>query len=322
LDAEPPPITGNETAGSIGVDSEGQQYVWNVECGRWDGTTQGQSYVQGNTVYTWNNEDCTWATYEMTRLVPWGVVITRTFAEMTAREAADLCEDSYYDVSTPRFGWKEATDLSLPSKFRLNDKTSGFQSRIYQRELPNGKFEYAYVFRGSEMKLNDWINNGHQAYGLSEQYNIAVNNAIMLNELIGDSRLTFVGHSLGGGLAMAASFATGRDAIVFNPAWISGLTNSRYGLQPNGGANITNYVVKGEILHTLQQALTLSDVVNAPLIQFGEINYFSDPKMPAIGSANMLMSFQIMGELHTMESILRGLKCDPKYNRVRPVYGK
>ena len=37
--------------------------------------------------------------------------------------------------------------------------------------------------------------------------------------------LTFVGHSLGGGLAALSSKLTGRDAITFNPASLSGNVN-------------------------------------------------------------------------------------------------
>jgi len=45
--------------------------------------------------------------------------------------------------------------------------------------------------------------------------------------------------------------ATGGSAITFNPAWVSYSTIQNNGLRPNS-ANITNYVIKGEILNTVQ----------------------------------------------------------------------
>ena len=58
-----------------------------------------------------------------------------------------------------------------------------------------------------------------------------------------------------GGLASTASLATGKNAVTFNPAGLHRMTAERSG----GGANwnraddlITRYVVKGEILNSLQ----------------------------------------------------------------------
>lgn len=79
-----------------------------------------------------------------------------------------------------------------------------------------------------------------QVAGLAPQYAQAIENAKTLHEEVGGDELTFVGHSLGGGEAAAASMATGRDAITFNPAVVSGLTSLIYGL--GEGGNIDNYI--------------------------------------------------------------------------------
>ena len=52
--------------------------------------------------------------------------------------------------------------------------------------------------------------------------------------------LTFVGHSMGGGNAIAATMATGRSAITFNTAVVSIATMLFNGLSKHG--KVVNYV--------------------------------------------------------------------------------
>jgi fermentation-respiration switch protein FrsA (DUF1100 family) len=67
------------------------------------------------------------------------------------------------------------------------------------------------------------------------------------------SRITFVGHSKGGAEAIANAVATGKDAIVFNPATAM---LSEYGLDADAyEGKITSYVVEGEILDGLSVVL-------------------------------------------------------------------
>lgn len=65
--------------------------------------------------------------------------------------------------------------------------------------------------------------------------------------------LSFVGHSLGGGLAAANALATDRNAITFNAAALTNSTKGKLHL-PNSTTNgrIFNVVVKGEIVNHLQ----------------------------------------------------------------------
>jgi len=66
------------------------------------------------------------------------------------------------------------------------------------------------------------------------------------------SPLTFVGHSKGGAEASANAVATGKNAIVFNPAYANlsayDLGNSNY------TESLKSYVVKGDILDTVNSA--------------------------------------------------------------------
>lgn len=114
---------------------------------------------------------------------------------------------------------------------------NGLQSVLFERTIGN-KTEYAYVFAGTN-SLEDGLEDIAQVFGIAPQYDSAINNAKnLVNDLKG-AELTFVGHSLGGGEAAAASMATGCAAITFNPAAVSPLTRLFYGLESD--SQITNY---------------------------------------------------------------------------------
>lgn len=103
---------------------------------------------------------------------------------------------------------------------------NGLQSIIFQRtNAKTGKTEYAYVFAGTN-SIEDGIEDISQVTLGAPQYNVAIDNARKLSNELKDSELTFVGHSLGGGLAAAASMATGKAAITFNRASVSDRTKS------------------------------------------------------------------------------------------------
>lgn len=103
---------------------------------------------------------------------------------------------------------------------------NGLQSTIFQRtNAKTGKTEYAYVFAGTN-SIEDGIEDISQVTLGAPQYNVAIDNARKLSNELKDFELTFVGHSLGGGLAAAASMATGKAAITFNRASVSDRTKS------------------------------------------------------------------------------------------------
>ncbi len=147
-------------------------------------------------------------------------------------------------------GWN--IDHRFDSNLILNDNKSGFKSNVFSRINENGQLEFAYVTQGTDNILgNDMINNIQQGLGLySTQYDLSIYNAKILDRLVGDCELTHVGHSLGGGMAIANAYATGRQAIVFNPSSISNGTIKRFHLneKPNIKTNITRF----EILHMLR----------------------------------------------------------------------
>ena len=89
----------------------------------------------------------------------------------------------------------------------------------------------------------------------SPQYMALYNFVKKVEELVGDKPLTFVGHSLGGGLASLASILTGRPAIVFNPAAVaeSYVTALELMGKSHGTSNIYGYIMEWDYV-TIGQA--------------------------------------------------------------------
>jgi RHS repeat-associated protein len=136
----------------------------------------------------------------------------------------------------------------LLGKFGIpyEDNKNGFGAGLYR--APNG--EYYLAMRGTQPTSGaNWLANLMQGFGFkSSQYDQAVNLANAVDRAIGaiGGNLIMVGHSLGGGLASAGSYATGRDAITFNAAGLS----SRYATGNPG--NIRAHYIRGDILSMLQ----------------------------------------------------------------------
>ena len=178
----------------------------------------------------------------------------------STREAAEMAKHVYGQGGSLSGGWKRS-DLNIDGVRYRNDKwftpSKGFNSGLYERTI-DGKTEYAYVTQGTDpTSPMDWINNILQGAGLGSlpgQYDLSKKNAKLLDRTLSDCELTFIGHSLGGGMASANAMVTGRPAVTFNAAGLSPLTTwepmalLRYYLASNGISNIEANVVKGEVL--------------------------------------------------------------------------
>lgn len=161
-------------------------------------------------------------------------------------EAALMASAVYKDVNNyndrinklQNLNWNISTrDFNIQKNH--NAQTGiGMQSMIFERSTNSG-IEYAYVYAGTN-SWEDVVEDVTQIVGLTSQYSKAIENAKKLDELVGKEELTFVGHSLGGGEAAAASMATGRSAITFNPAALSPVTRLFNGISHNG--DIVNYI--------------------------------------------------------------------------------
>jgi hypothetical protein len=135
-----------------------------------------------------------------------------------------------------------------------------FRARIYHSNSEG----YALVFKGTGGALweEDWRTNlGQGAFGslVPSEYDEAIEIGKRVSMAVGSHALIMVGHSLGGGLADAAAFATNRPAVTFNAAglhWLNQLrTNSG-----NYSNYMTNYSVEGEVLTTGSELLPVAPV--------------------------------------------------------------
>ena len=120
--------------------------------------------------------------------------------------------------------------------------TDGFAARLTEIDG-----HYYIAFRGTS-DFDDWLNNAQQGTGFaSSQYDQAVRLATDVAGKLPSGSYTFVGHSLGGGLASAAAHATGGPAITFNAAGL----HSRY-MGPHS-PSIRAHYIRGDILSFAQR---------------------------------------------------------------------
>jgi RHS repeat-associated protein len=164
-------------------------------------------------------------------------------------------------------GWTEASNLPESIKKVLGQHDYGFEARVFEKIVNGNTIGYVVAFAGSD-DWKDWIQNGLQIAGLSGQYAQASYLAQQMDDFAGSTPLTFVGHSLGGGLAALASMVTGRDALTYNPAALSSLTMTFYGVSEANASHINAYIIKNEPLNFFQS--------NMHLNPDGDIHYLYD----------------------------------------------
>lgn len=164
--------------------------------------------------------------------------------EPTSKEAAYIADHVYGKTDELIGGWQP---------YYMNSNSNGLQYGIYQREMENGDMEYVLAFAGTndykdiQQDISQFLGTGS-----ASQYGDAVSLGRQFASLYDGYEKTIVGHSLGGGLATAASMSTDIPAITFNPAAMTEHTKAQLGIQNVVSANVTNYVVAGEPLSVLQ----------------------------------------------------------------------
>ena len=205
--------------------------------------------------------------------------------EPTEEEAAYIADHVYGNTNELIGGWQ---------LYYMNSISNGLQYGIYEREMKDGEMEYVLAFAGTFDK-KDWQQDISQFFGWgnASQYGNAVNLGKKFASLYNGYEKTIVGHSLGGGLATAASMATDIPAITFNPAAMTEYTKMQLSIQDSPGNNITNYVVVGEPVSFIQ------NIMNMRLP--GNTIYINIPKISSISYINSLNSHQIS----TLKNTLR-----------------
>ena len=169
---------------------------------------------------------------------------------------------------------EELVDLGL--KGRLVNLRNGFYSKLFVKEKSaNSRKKYAYCTCGTnKLSVQDWFTTNilQGLTGLSGQYTQSVQNAQLLDEVVRNDELIFVGHSLGGGLASNNAIVTSkRHAITFNAAGLSpfrlavtgkstlkdqivALWNWKTNLTRNreeANARVHAFVIEGEVLNSV-----------------------------------------------------------------------
>lgn len=176
-------------------------------------------------------------------------------------EAAYLAAEVYSTESSYcRIGeWRSCCDFP---DIQFNDKETGLVSRLFVR-INGGNKEYVYVTAGTNpICIEDWKNNIQQLYGGSVQYKQALDNAKIIANIANaeNAQLYFVGHSLGGGLAINNALHTGCKAIVFNPAGVSKFTtNGIVPVRNEENEQIICFIATNDILNWFQDTSQKSD---------------------------------------------------------------
>lgn len=223
------------------------------------------------------------------------------------KEAALMAKHVYGGMSDDKLkgGWK-------PSEIKVkdvedDDPKSGLKGHLYERTR-KGVTEYAYVYAGTEDVSKDGWEDVLQAFGTSKQYDIAATNATNLDNYFGSKELTFVGHSLGGGLSNLSALKTDRSSITFNPAWLSKATMLKHGVYTKSDEKITNYIIAGEILDVSQRAITAGSSLFGLIESRGTNKY--------LFSLSALMSAKGMINAHKIESVIKEIEDVDEYNKV------
>lgn len=156
-------------------------------------------------------------------------------------EAARMAARVYGDDVSLLGGWKES-EIDL---FNVSN-ASGLKAVLFERTLDGSNIEYALAFAGTQ-DIKDCLNDVAQVVGYAPQYYEAMELANDFKKFKPNSEMTYVGHSLGGGLSAACAYSTDGQAITFNAAGVSCSTVYH---SPN--ANIDAYVTINDPLNMLQ----------------------------------------------------------------------
>ena len=210
---------------------------------------------------------------------------------LIAQQMSLLSSAVYEDPIQAPPGWKDIS--SDPEALKaygldpsdLNIEGSDFRARMF---VPDGSvlgdsMKPTLAFKGTSTK-EDWENNFRQGLNIhSDYYDRAVALGKQIEEAGASDSINITGHSLGGGLASAASVASGSDAYTFNAAGLNDATVSRYGGTDNN-PNISAYQVKGEALTGLQSNVSIMPEARGTAIEL-PANPLTTLKGQLIGSA-------------------------------------
>jgi hypothetical protein len=182
----------------------------------------------------------------------------------SAVEQARLADNVYHPEQGPPEGWsnvsgnpKELGQYGLTPK-DLSIPNTNFRAQVYEPDpdVFGSDMKPQMVFQGTNPSSgSDWSNNVAQGMNSESAY---YRQAVSVGKALGKSGadVGIAGHSLGGGLASAASRTSGLPATTFNAAGLNPGTIERYGGAPVA-SDIQAYRVDGEVLTSLQEGSLL-----------------------------------------------------------------
>lgn len=215
-------------------------------------------------------------------------------ARYHGEEIAGLAADVYHWVgdgvspSAP-VGWTRASeDPATLARYGITQEqlapaNSGFRAELYIPDpaIHGADAQPVLAFKGTTASsAEDWSNNFGQGTGnQTDYYDRAMALAVRVDRAT-DGQFELTGHSLGGGMASAASAVTGAEANTYNAAGLHPDTAPRF-IQSSGlgtpvadtGDTVTVYQVDGEILTTLQSSAGGIDAERAD--QIGDVVSFA-----------------------------------------------
>ena len=208
-----------------------------------------------------------------------------SFGGVGRDETMQLDDAGYNIQNNYRTGASLMEGINLPNGWKFSD---------YVHEAEGTNLNYA-VFENASRKITlmsmigtqtdngfwpgDWGDDIRQGIGRRvPQYMVAMKDAVLLKSSTVSKGYSFVlsGHSLGGGLAAAASAVTGAPALIFNAAGVHPNTFKYFGapLVTTPGANVAHYMINGEILNAMQLSSAIMPQATA------DVNYGFIPRGP------------------------------------------
>ena len=137
-----------------------------------------------------------------------------------------------------------------------NEK-NGFKAAVfvYQPDKESGITEWAIAYAGTDdlLDVKEDVKN-FLGQTTTQQFD-AVGLANKIEEYAQGREITFIGHSLGGDLAITVSSWTPHDAIVFNPASTCFLTRLEGRILGRGHGKVTQYRTFGDPLGVFQDMI-------------------------------------------------------------------
>ena len=205
---------------------------------------------------------------------------------------AKISQYVYGEGEVPE-GYKQMTDDDLLAKgidpTIMVDEKSGFHSELFYNSETK---EYVVAYRGTEITSGSDLNaDAVQAFGyVGAQYENVKAQLQKLSLLVKSegATLTATGHSLGGGLTLAAA-ATGlvNEAVAFNPAGLHDNTieamknddESVKEIKANMNKIATSYISRGDLLNNLQDLFSFivpTPLGNRVVVEGSGIHFMSD----------------------------------------------